>query len=121
PGDGGGERLQLRGGRERQLPHAPGRVPADGLRAGLRAGRRDGAARPRPGAAAWPEQAGGGGGRGGPARGGGGPRRGPTKLEESVAGRARREEWLPVAATVSTSADQTVIGPGDLVREWRHG
>jgi aminopeptidase N len=33
----------------------------------------------------------------------------------------RREEWLAVDATVSTSEDQTAIGLGDLVREWREG
>jgi ABC-2 type transport system permease protein len=49
------------------------------------------------------------------------PPRGPVKLEEAVAGRDRREEWMTVDATVSTSADQTAIGTGDLVREWRQG
>lgn len=48
-----------------------------------------------------------------------GPPRGPVKLEEAMAGRDRRDGWLTVDATVSTSADQTAIGPGELVREWR--
>ncbi|HYH80532.1 MAG TPA: M1 family aminopeptidase [Longimicrobium sp.] len=47
--------------------------------------------------------------------------RGPAKLEEAVAGRIGREAWLTVDATVSTSAEQTAIGPGELVREWRQG
>lgn len=50
-----------------------------------------------------------------------GPPRGPVKLEEAVAGRDRREAWLTVDATVSTSADQAAIGPGELVRQWRRG
>ncbi|HEX8830468.1 MAG TPA: hypothetical protein VF705_04840, partial [Longimicrobium sp.] len=33
----------------------------------------------------------------------------------------QRAGWLTVDATVSTSEDQTAIGPGDLVREWREG
>jgi ABC-type transport system involved in multi-copper enzyme maturation permease subunit len=53
-------------------------------------------------------------------RGLGAPR-GPVKLEEALAGRDRREAWLTVDATVSTSADQTAIGPGELVRTWRQG
>ncbi|HKP74964.1 MAG TPA: M1 family aminopeptidase, partial [Longimicrobiaceae bacterium] len=32
-----------------------------------------------------------------------------------------REGWLTVDATISTDADQTALGPGDLVREWRQG
>ncbi|HET6763498.1 MAG TPA: hypothetical protein VFH27_07490, partial [Longimicrobiaceae bacterium] len=49
------------------------------------------------------------------------PPRGPVKLEEAVAGRDHRDEWLTLDATVSTAADQTAIAPGDLVREWRQG
>ena len=33
----------------------------------------------------------------------------------------RQDAWLTVDATVSTSADQRAIGPGELVREWRQG
>ncbi|MBB4634597.1 ABC transporter permease/M1 family aminopeptidase [Longimicrobium terrae] len=34
---------------------------------------------------------------------------------------SRDADWIRFAATVSTSADQTAIAPGTLVREWRQG
>lgn len=52
------------------------------------------------------------------ARGLGPPRKG-LGLVNDPSRDEKRESWLTVDATVSTSEDQTAIGPGDLVREWR--
>jgi hypothetical protein len=51
-------------------------------------------------------------------RGLGPPRKG-VGLVNDPSNDDRREEWLTVDATVSTSEDQIAIGPGDLEREWR--
>ena len=52
------------------------------------------------------------------ARGLGPPRKG-LGLVNDPSRDEKRDGWLTVDATVSTSEDQTAIGPGDLVREWR--
>jgi len=53
-------------------------------------------------------------------RGLGPPRKGMGLVNDPAAA-GPRDGWLTVDATVSTAADQTAIGPGDLVGEWRQG
>jgi aminopeptidase N len=48
------------------------------------------------------------------------PRKGTGLMNDPTAD-DRRDGWLEVDATVSTSHDQLALGPGELVREWRQG